>query len=107
MIIRGHKYKKVFNGPSGSWCYEKEETANCKDTTTVTFRLTNKDAANLKSHLRNAVFHTNTGPTIDTDYYDHHFHADPVDLSEAYRVLTEMASQISDKYPSNNYKDDR
>ena len=103
-MIDGEKYVKVFNGPSGSWCYEKEKTMDRTNTTTVTFRLTHEDVANLKNHLRNVVYNSSSGATIDTGYYDAEYHRDKVDLSESYRVLTDMASQISKNYPNNNNK---
>ena len=92
---------KIFNGPAGVYVYEEVGPVDHKNTTTVTFRLSNGDVANLKHHLRNVVFGEHGGATIDTDYYDHTFHAErPVNLSDSYRVISDMASQISDNYPN-------
>ena len=106
-MIDGQEYIKVFNGPSGSWCYEKKENNDRTNTTTVTFRLSYEDAANLKEHIKNVVFNDHGGAPIDADYYDSSYHSKPVDLSNAYRVLSDMASQLSNKYPNKKNIDDR
>ena len=100
MMIDGHEYKKVFNGPSGSWCYEKDEPPNHEGTTTVTFRLKTEDVAKLKDYLREVVYTSSGKPTIEAGYYDSEYHADHVDLSNAYRVLSDMATQLSSNYPT-------
>ena len=102
--------KKVFDGPAGVYVYEEVEPVDHTNTATVTFRLPKEDVANLKMHLRNVVYCGGNRVTIDTDYYDSDNQsilsgAKQVNLSESYRVMSDMASQISSNYPSTQFKD--
>ena len=104
--IRNMK-KKVYNGHQGTYVYEDVEESPPADTETVTFRLSTKDLANLKTYLYNIV-HVPNHSTIENDYYSHYNDRPPVDLSNAYRVISNMAAQISPNYPIvHNHEDDR